>query len=251
MSEFVAVTDVAVAKMMDAANKEKLKRIAARAASFMSTAISLEHQTRRAAVMRRAKDNFTGNMTKPMAGISIPVGNAMSSFFESVVDYDPDTAMDAKAMGEIWDTMANMPAVADVVNFNKTEEGKRAMEEEKTQKQEEKTQKGVDKQKKEEDKQKKEAGELREKYQRILKRLKENREILGKLNTQIKKKQDKITDDETAKKSMEDKFVELMVEIPEQEEEGTPKGTSNGSSGASMPRSEDSPKDGSGESAGS
>ena len=238
----------------DKFNQSKLTNIASRASSFMSTAMSLEHLGRRAALMKRAKALFTNNMTGPMNGISFALVSALSAFFESVVDYDSDTAGDADAMGKIWDVMANMPAVAEVVNFNKTEEGKRVTEEEKARKEEEKRQKEAEKRQKEAEKQQKEAekqkkaaekqkkenDELKGKYLRTMKRLKENKEMVKKLMNQIKNKEEKIKNDENAAASMEDKFLELMMEIPESED---------GSKDGSKDGSEDSSKDGSEESA--
>ena len=84
---------------------DKLNRLVFRAASSICTAMSLEHQVRRAAVMKRAKLSFINNMGSSMAGIGFDMVSAVSNFFESVADYDEATVRDKVMMGQIWDAI--------------------------------------------------------------------------------------------------------------------------------------------------
>ena len=133
---------------------DKLNRLVIRAASSVCTAVSLEHQVRRAAVMKRAKLSFINNMGSSMAGIGFDMVSAVSNFFESVADYDEATVEDKVMMVQIWDAMANTSAVTAVVNFVKTEDGKKVKEEEKKKKEEEKKKREEEKKKEEEEKKK-------------------------------------------------------------------------------------------------
>ena len=104
MSDYVSVTDVA--KMMAASNENKIKKIVFRASNLMRVVLPLEHQCRRAAVMKRGKTCFMNQMQSTMIGIQFDVANAVSDFFESVLDYDAETVENQEEMAKIWDSMA-------------------------------------------------------------------------------------------------------------------------------------------------
>ena len=102
MSDYLSAADIANMIESPMPFDNKLNRIVSRASSAIGLCMSLEHQCRRAVVMKRAKASFTDNMGGGMIGIGNEMVTAVSNFFESVVDYDEATAVDASMVRSSW-----------------------------------------------------------------------------------------------------------------------------------------------------
>ena len=119
-SQYLSAADIANQIEQPMTFDSKLNRVGFRASSAIGLCMSLEHQCRRAVVMKRAKTSFMNNMEGVMAGIGTQMVIAVSNFFESIADYNETTAKDKVMMGQIWDaippTLTHRPSTLALVH---------------------------------------------------------------------------------------------------------------------------------------
>ena len=89
----------------------KLNKIVSLASSAIGAAIYHMPSCRRMKAMTMLKAAFVNNMEGNVIGISDMVLVGVYAFFDSVAEYDEDTAVDKSKMAEIWDVMAKQPIV--------------------------------------------------------------------------------------------------------------------------------------------
>ena len=124
----------------------KLNKIVSLASSAIGAAIYHTPSCRRMKAMAMLKAAFVNNMEGNVIAISDMVLVGVYAFFDSVAEYDQDTAVDKSKMAQIWDVMAKLPIVHDCVTeyarnkqrAEKKEEKKKEKEKEKEDKKEEK-----------------------------------------------------------------------------------------------------------------
>ena len=133
MSESQYLSEADIADMIESPPlpfDNKLNKIVSLASSAIGAAIYHTPACRRMKVMAMLKAAFVNNMEGNMIAISDMVLVGVYAFFDSVAEYDEDTAVDKSKMAEIWDVMAKLPIVHDCVTEyarNKQHEEKKGM----------------------------------------------------------------------------------------------------------------------------
>ena len=152
MSESQYLSEADIADMIESPPlpfDNKLNKIVSLASSAIGAAIYHMPSCRRMKAMTMLKAAFVNNMEGNVIAISDMVLVGVYAFFDSVAEYDEDTAVDKSKMAEIWDVMAKLPIVHDcVTEYARNKQREEKKEEKKKEKEKEKEEKKEEKKKK-------------------------------------------------------------------------------------------------------
>ena len=216
MSEFQSISAADITDMIESPPPfdTKLNKIVTLASSAIGAAIYHVPSCRRMKVMTMLKTAFMNNMEGNVIGISEMVLVGVYAFFDSVAEYDEDTAVDKSKMAEIWDVMAKLPIVHDCVTEyarNKQHEEKKEEKKKEKEKEKEKKEKEKEKKKEEREKEKEKKKELADMNRKYIAKLK----LVQKLKEGIDEKVLALADAEKEMVELGGKFVEMGKPLPE------------------------------------